>query len=157
MKRFNKLKHLISFSLALVIIMSLSVPLTYADPLDDNGDTGGTGPSGSGSYLSYWLGGTWCGMRITVIDVTDPSRIINGEQWGKIAAGTVSIDISGLSASDNFFTRTLAGDGTTPLTYGSDVTHFGKVSKMEYRDATLLTIITGPYDFYTVSGFPSLM
>ena len=151
------MKRFLSLFLALAVIFSLSCPVAFADPLDDNGDTGGTGPGGSGSFTSYWQGGAWCGMRITVIDVTDPARVINGTQWGKVATGTVSIDVTGLIPSDSFFTRTLAGDGSTPLTYGSAVTHFGKVSKMAYRDGAALASTTGSYSFYTVSGFPVLM
>ena len=91
-----------SFFLALVILAGLFATTAYADPLDENGDTGGTGPGGSGSFADYWGGGSWSGMRITVIDVSDPARLIGGEQWGKVAAGTVSVDITAMSASDNF-------------------------------------------------------
>ena len=125
--------------------------------LDDNGDTGGTGPGGSGGLTSYWFGGAWSGMRITVIDVTDPAREIGGEQWGKAAPGTVSVDVTGLGQNDAFFTRTLAGDNETPLTHGNRVTHFGKVSKLEYRDGTPIAATTATYSFRTVSGCPIVM
>jgi hypothetical protein len=70
-------------------------------------------------------------MRITVIDVTDPAREINGEQRGKVAAGTVPSYITNLSTSSGFFTRTVVGDGSTALTFGKSVTHFGKAGKMD--------------------------
>jgi len=150
------MKRIMSFFLALVMTFSLFGMSALAGDLDENGETGGSGPSGSGQLNGYWSG-SWNGMRITVIDVSDPAREIDGEQWGKVAEGTKSIDITGLDSSNGFFTRTLAGDGSTALTHGNKVTHFGKVSKMDYRDGEALAVITGGYEFYTVSGCPIVM
>jgi hypothetical protein len=153
MKRYLSL---LLVALMLITCIPANVFAADGDPLDENGDTGGTGPGGDGSLGDYWTS-AWYGMRITVIDITDPAREIGGEQWGKVAPGTVSVDITNLSASDSFFTRTLAGDGSTPLTYGSSVTHCGKVSKMEYRDGAALATTSGSYGFKTVTGLPALM
>jgi 5-hydroxyisourate hydrolase-like protein (transthyretin family) len=143
--------------LAVIMLMSaFSITAFAGDPLDENGDTGGTGPGGGGSLADYWTG-AWYGMRITVIDVTDTGDILNGTVRGKVAAGTVSADITNLSASDSFFTRTVAGDGSTPLTYGNKVVHYGKASKMAYRDGEALSSTTADYQYYTVSGLPVLM
>jgi 5-hydroxyisourate hydrolase-like protein (transthyretin family) len=151
------MKRILRLLLAAVMLFSILCTVAYAgDPLDENGDTGGTEPGIGGSLADYWTG-EWQGMRITVIDVTDTSDILNGTVRGKVAAGTVSVDITNLDASSEFFTRTLAGDSSTPLTYGSAVTHFGKVSKMAYRDGEALASTTAPYSFQTVSGMPALM
>ena len=150
------MKQFISFFLALVMIISIFVIPVTANPLDENGDVGGSDPGGSGMYIELWSD-AWSGMRITVIDVSDPARIIGGEQWGKVAAGTKSIDITALTSASTFFTRTIAGDGTTPLTYGNKVTHFGKVSKMAYRDGAAIANTTGDYEFYSVAGCPSVL
>jgi RNase P/RNase MRP subunit p29 len=151
------MKQKMSIFLALVLLISFVGTMPALANLDDNGDTGGTSPGGTGGFNSYWFGGVWSGMRITVIDVTDPARLIGGEQWGKVAAGTVSIDITAMTTSNDFFTRTLAGDNETPLTHGNRVTHFGKVSKMEYRDGTALAATTANYTFRTVSGCPVVL
>jgi uncharacterized surface anchored protein len=153
MKRYLSL---LLFALMLMTCLPAGVFAADGDPLDENGDTGGTGPGGDGGLGDYWTS-AWYGMRITVIDITDPAREIDGEQWGKVAQGTVSVDITNLSASDSFFTRTLAGDGSTPLAHGSSVTHCGKVSKMEYRDGAALATTNGSYGFKTVTGLPQLM
>jgi 5-hydroxyisourate hydrolase-like protein (transthyretin family)/RNase P/RNase MRP subunit p29 len=153
------MKRILCVSLAVLTLLGAFSFAAFAadgDPLDENGDTGGTGPDGGGSLNDYWTG-AWQGMRITVIDVSDPAREIGGEQWGKVAAGTVSADITNLDAGNAFFTRTLAGDSSTALTHGSKVTHFGLVSKMEYRDGAALATIVGDYSFRTVTGMPSLM
>jgi uncharacterized surface anchored protein len=153
------MKRTISLLLAFVLLVGMFGTNVFAadgDPLDENGDTGGTGPGGSGSLNEYWSG-SWQGMRITVIDVTDTADILNGTVRGKVAAGTVSVDISNLEPSSGFFTRTTAGDGSTALTYGNKVTHFGKVSKMEYRDGEAIASTNNGYTFQPVTGLPSLM
>jgi hypothetical protein len=144
---------------AFLLIGSVGITAYAADgdPLDENGDTGGTGPGGNGSLREYWTT-AWQGMRITVIDVTDTSDIAaNGTVKGKVAAGTVSVDITNLNTSDNFFTRTVGGDGSTALASGNKVTHFGKVSKMDYRDGEAIASTTANYAFQTVTGLPILM
>jgi hypothetical protein len=157
LKRRISMKRLLCVILAMIMLLACFPLAASAEgPLDENGDTGGTGPTGNGGLGDYWLG-SWYGMRITVIDITDPSREIDGEQWGKVAAGTVSVDITNLSSSDGFFTRTLAGDSATALTYGSSVVHCGKVSKMEYRDGAALAITNGSYGYKTVTGLPRLL
>ncbi len=68
------MKRIMSFFLALVMLAIMFGVTAFAaegDPLDENGDTGGTGPGGSGGFIELWLD-TWYGMRITVIDVSDP-------------------------------------------------------------------------------------
>jgi hypothetical protein len=156
----ERLKRILFVFLAVLLLFGAVSPAAYAedgDPLDENGDTGGTGPGGNGSLREYWTT-AWQGMRITVIDVSDTADIApNGTIKGKVAAGTVSVDITNLSASDNFFTRVLGGDGSTALAHGNKVTHFGKVSKMGYRDGEAVASTTANYDFQTVTGMPILM
>ncbi|MDR1668990.1 MAG: hypothetical protein LBR76_03445 [Oscillospiraceae bacterium] len=150
------MRKITSVFLALLLLSGLLGTVALADPLDDNGETGGTGPGEGGSYTELWSA-TWYGMRITVVDVSDPAREIAGEQWGKVADGTVSVDITNLSPTDNFFTRTLAGDNSTALTFGNKVTHFGVTSKMAYRDGAALSLTNEAYEPITVSGLPKLM
>jgi uncharacterized surface anchored protein len=153
------MKRIISIFLVAIMLLSSFSFVAFAedgDPLDENGDTGGTSPGGNGGLNDYWTN-AWQGMRITIIDVTDTADILNGTIRGKVASGTVSVDITNLDASSGFFTRTLAGDNSTALTYGNKVTHFGLVSKMEYRDGDALATIVGNYSFRTVTGLPSLM
>jgi hypothetical protein len=156
MKRIQRIMAVFLALFLLVGSVSITAFAEDGDPLDENGNTGGTGPGGNGSLREYWTT-AWQGMRITVIDVSDPAREINGEQWGKVAAGTVSVDISNLDASNGFFTRTTGGDSSTALTHGNKVTHFGKVSKMGYRDGEAIASTTANYDFQSVTGLPSLM
>jgi hypothetical protein len=140
------MKRTISLILTVSLLVSIFAISVYADPLDENGDTGGTGPGGSGSMSELW-DNPWQGMRITIIDVTDPSRMIGGEQWGKVAAGTVSVDITNLTTSSGFFTRTMAADGSTALTYGNKVTHFGKRDFLNFSANTGVKIRkTGNYE-----------
>ncbi|MDR0819590.1 MAG: hypothetical protein LBN43_08490 [Oscillospiraceae bacterium] len=150
------MKRIISLILIVSLLVSIFAISVYADPLDENGDTGGTGPGGTGSMSELW-DNPWQGMRITIIDVSDPSRMIGGEQWGKVAAGTVSVDITNITTSSGFFTRTMAADGSTALSYGNKVTHFGKVSKMAYRDGEAIASTNNGYTFQTVNGMPALM
>jgi hypothetical protein len=155
-RKTDKMKRIISFFLELVTCVCLFGTVGFAGPLDDNGDTGGDDPGGTGLYVELW-DDRWCGMRITVVDITDPARESGGEQRGKVAAGTKSIDITGMSSTDSYFTRILAGDNTTPLTYGNKVTHFGNTSKMAYRDGEALTSTMADYDFYTVEDCPYIL
>jgi hypothetical protein len=151
------MKRLAVTLLTFFLLAAVFAPAAFAgDPLDENGETGGSGVDGTGDLNGYW-DNTWYGMRITVVDVSDPAREIGGEQWGKIAVGTVSVDITNLTSASPFFTRLTAGDGTTALTHGAKTTHFGYLSKMAYRDGAPLALTTAAYNFRTVTGLPKLM
>lgn len=63
------MKRILCVFLAVITLLgSFSITALAGDPLDENGDTGGTGPGGGGSLNDYWTS-AWQGMRITVIDV----------------------------------------------------------------------------------------
>lgn len=103
----------------LIFIMLLTGTLTaYAE---GNGNVDGGGGSLNHGTKSYnWPGNSYQGVRVTVVDA----------QSGGIVAGPIDFTNKNLSA--------LAGN----------IFHFGKVSKMQYRDGAALTIQSSDYTYY---------
>ena len=82
---------------------------------------GGGGSLNHGTQAYNWPGSTWQGVRITVVDA----------ETGMIVGGPVDFTNKNLSA--------VAGT----------MFHFGKVSKMQYRDGAALTLQLTGYTYYT--------
>lgn len=104
----------------LILIMLFSGTLTVYAEGSGNVDGGGGGLNhGTKSY--NWPGNSYQGVRVTVVDA----------QSGNIMAGPMDFTNKNLSA--------VAGD----------IFHFGKVSKMQYRNGAALTLQSSDYTYYT--------
>ncbi len=106
-------------AVVLIFIMLFSSTLTAYAEGSGNVDGGGGGLNhGTKSY--NWPGNTYQGVRVTVVDA----------QTGGIVAGPVDFTNKNLSA--------VAGQ----------MFHFGKVSKMQYRDGAALTLQRSDYTYF---------
>ena len=103
----------------LIFIMLFAGTLTaYAEGSGNVDGGGGSLNHGTKSY--NWPGNSYQGVRVTVVDA----------QSGGIVAGPMDFTNKNLSAvAGNMF-------------------HFGKVSKMQYRDGAALTIQPSGYTYY---------
>ena len=110
------MKRLFSFLLAVVLTVSLAIPVLAADSNLD----GGGGGMGQGTSQNKWTPGR-DGVRITVIRDSDNVPV------------STPIDFS---------------NGTN----GDIAVHFGKVSKLSYRNGSSLTPNTSKYDCYKPSN-----
>ncbi|HBA48213.1 MAG TPA: hypothetical protein DCZ91_10545, partial [Lachnospiraceae bacterium] len=103
----------------MIFIMLFSGTLTaYAEGSGNVDGGGGSLNHGTKSY--NWPGNTYQGVRVTVVDA----------QTGGIVAGPVDFTNKNLS--------TVAGN----------MFHFGKVSKLQYRDGAALTLQLSDYTYY---------
>lgn len=103
----------------LIFIMVFSGTLTVYAAGNGNVDGGGGGLN-HGTKSHKWPGNSYQGVRVTVVDA----------QSGGIVAGPMDFTNKDLSAVEgNMF-------------------HFGKVSKMQYRDGAALTLQSSGYTYY---------
>lgn len=107
--------------IAVVLIFIMLFVGTLTAYAEGSGNVDGGGGSLNHGTKSYnWPGNTYQGVRVTVVDA----------QTGGIVAGPVDFTNKNLS--------TVAGN----------MFHFGKVSKLQYRDGAALTLQLSDYTYY---------